>query len=351
LRYNKIALIHILAKELIRAEILRTPQPVKGWAFSFSNSNTFSNCSNDLTYNSYSHKIPNSIDYNCVFSNSGSDTYIYTAPAHSFDISDYKFANVRKRKIKHSHRIAFLMKKYNIQSVSMLTLTVVFDGSYKSARQYDVALNRIRRVFSYYGISKITGSEFTEKGVKHYHIIFDTKDIIKICSSSSFRRFVKTYKLTDNDLKAIKSRKRSYLEIYIARWFFKKWRLGFCDLELQSKALYVIKYVNETYDGSLSFHGRVSYSKEFASWFKQFTSVVVCGFNNSVLRSVPNFQIPLFFIPALTKINKHKYFERLRAEFSHSIYKSTFEKYKYYLDKINFPDFYNAVERLGLTEY
>jgi hypothetical protein len=302
--------------------------------------------SSDLTYNTHSHNFLFNIDYNYIFSYSGSNSYT----SDIFDIQDIKFNNVRKRKSKHSRRLGLLMKKYNIKSVSMITLTVEFNGVYKSAREYDIALNRVRRLFSYYGINRITGSELTKKGVKHYHILLDSKDIIKICSSSSFKRFVKTYKFTENDYKAVRSRKRSYLDIYLARWFAKKWRLGFVDFLFNAKALYLVKYVNESYNNEISFHGRVSYSKEFSKEFKNKTSIVRCGFNNSVVRSVPTFQVPLFFIPAVIKQIKHKFYERLRSEFSRSLYKSMYEKYRYYINRLKIPQFYTALERLGLID-
>jgi hypothetical protein len=343
LQYNVIALIPIAPKVVIRANPLERPQPPTGWVFSFSNSNS---CK-DLTYNIQSHNFLFNISY------SGSESYIYTAPA-PFDITDYKFNNARKRKSKHSRRLAFIMQKFGIKSVSMITLTVQFNGVYKSAKEYDIALNRIRRLFSYYGINRITGSELTKKGVKHYHILLDSKDIIKICSSNSFKRFVKSYRFSENDFKAIhskdKKKKRSYLDIYLARWFAIRWRLGFVDFLFNAKALYVVKYVNESYNNELSFHGRLSYSKEFSKEFKNKTSIVRCGFNNSVVRSVPNFQIPIFFIPAVLKQIKHLIFERLRSEALRSVEKSIYEKYKYYLNNVNFPRFYSAVERLGFLE-
>jgi hypothetical protein len=305
--------------------------------------------SSDLTYNIQSHNFLFNTDYNYIFCYSGSNTYSNNS-SDVFDITDYKFNNARKRKSKHSRRVGYLMHKFNIKSVSMITLTVEFHGVYKSSHDYDVALNRMRRLFSYYGINRITGSEYTLKGVKHYHIIINQLDIIKICSLRSFKRFVKTYKLTDDDLKPIRLSKRSYLDIYLARWFAKKWRLGFVDFLFNAKALYLVKYVNESYNNELSLHGRVSYSKEFSKEFKNKTSIVRCGFNNSVVRSVPNFQIPIFFIPAVLKQIKHLIFERLRSEALRSLEKSIYEKYKYYLNNVNFPRFYSAVERLGFLE-
>jgi hypothetical protein len=319
------------------------PNPIGGGFFVYESS--FS--SSDLTYNTYSHNFLFNIDFNYSFSYSGSDSY-YSSDI--FKVSDYYFLNVRKRKSKHSRRLGLLMHKYNIKSVSMITLTVEFNGVYKSSREYDTALNRIRRVFSYYGINRITGSEFTQKGVKHYHILINSKDILKIVSSSSFKRFVKTYRLSENDLKPVRSGKRSYLDIYLARWFAKFWRLGFVDFLFNAKALYLVKYVNEDYEGSLSFHGRVSYSREYSQEFKNKSSIVRCGFNNSVVRSVPNFQAPLFFIPAVIKKIKHEFMERLRSEAFRSLYKSLYEKYKYYINRKNIPQFYSAVERLGYLE-
>jgi hypothetical protein len=246
------------------------------------------------------------------------------------------------------------MQKFNIQSFAMLTLTVAYDGSYKSARQYDASLSKIRQVFNYYGISKFTGSEFTKRGVKHYHINFDMHDIIKICASASFKRFVKTYKFTENDYKAIRSKKkrkkRSYLEILISRWFFKKWRLGFCDLQMNAKALYIVKYVNDSYNNKKSKHGRVSYSKEFSKVLRNTTSLVYCGFNNTINKYVPSFQIPLFFIKGLKELNKHKFFERLRFDGFRAVYKSIYEKYKEYINRVDIPEFYRSIERLGLID-
>jgi hypothetical protein len=328
------------------------PLPVfTGGGFFVSNSNSNSLSSSDLTINTYSHNFILDIGYN--YSYSGSDSYIYSASEWTNKenkVSANDLINAKIRKKRHSRKIAQTMKKFNIKAFAMLTLTVVYDGSYRSARQYDVSLNRIRRRFNYYGIPKFTGSEITQRGVRHYHINFDMKDIIKICSSRSFKRFVKTYKFTENDMKAIKSGVRSYLEVYIARWFAKIWRLGFCDLQMNTKALYIVKYVNDSYSNKKSTHGRVSYSKEFARIFKNSTSIVYCGFNNSINKYVPAFQVPIFFIEALKKINKHKYFERLRFIGFRSLYKSIYEKYKEYLNRVDIPDFYYSIERLGLID-
>lgn len=297
----------------------------------------------DLTYNSYSHNFLFSVSY------SGSDSYVYSVPA-PFDIKDFKVANVRKRKSKHSKRLGYIMQKYNIKSVSMITLTVEFNGVYRSSREYDNALNRMRRFFNYYKINRVTGSEFTAKGVKHFHIVIDSEDIKNICSLASFKRFVRSYKLTENDIKAIKSGKRSYLEVYIARFLYKRWRLGFVDFLYNAKALYLVKYVNEEYDGQLSLHGRLSYSKVYSEEFKNKSSVVRCGFDNSVVRSVPNFQTPLFFLKEANDIMKRKLMRRLRFEFARSRYKYVYEKYKSFLNCENFPSFYEAVERLSLMQ-
>jgi hypothetical protein len=355
LQYNVIALIPDLSKVVIRApNTIATPQPFTGWAFFISEN---SNCSNDLTINIYSKVFLLDIDFNYsysyIYSYSGSDSYIYSASEWTNKenkISASDIINSKIRKKRHSRKIAQTMKKFNIKAFAMLTLTVVFNGSYKSAREYDTSLSRIRQVFNYYKIPKFTGSENTQKGVRHYHINFDMKDILKICASASFKRFVRSYRFTENDLKAVRSGARSYLEIYIARWFYKKWRLGFCDLQMNVKALYIVKYVNDTYNNKKSTHGRVSYSKEFARIFKNSTSIVYCGYNNTINKYVPNFQIPIFFIEGLKQENKHKYFERLRFIAFRSLYKSIYEKYKEYLNRVDIPDFYYSIERLGLID-
>jgi hypothetical protein len=242
------------------------------------------------------------------------------------------------------------MSKYDIKSVSMLTLTVKFDGSYETSKDYDRSLSRIRRVFSYYGISKITGSEFTKKGVKHYHIIFNSNSIIKICSSNSFKRFVKSYKFTDDDLKAIFSKKRSYLEIYIARWFAIKWRLGFADFMLEAKALYLLKYVNESYNDEVSLHGRVSYSGQYSSWFHRVSSLVVCGYNNTVVPYKQKFYFPVLFIEGLQKENRLKYLSLSRSIALYRFYQSRIDylRSRKYLtiSELKQLDYY--AERLGI---
>jgi hypothetical protein len=355
LQYNVIALIHTAPKVIIRAPIIiLNPQPPTGWVFSFSNSIS----SSDLTIKTYSNNFISDSDYIYSYSYSGSDSdYIYSAKTWTNTknkVSASDIINSKIRKKRHSRKIAEIMNKYNIQSFVMLTLTVVFDGSYKSAREYDTSLSRIRRLFNYYKIPKFTGSENTKKGVRHYHINFDSKDIIKICSSNSFKRFVKTYKFTANDMKAIhskkKKKKRSYLEILIARWFARVWRLGFCDIQMNTKALYIVKYVNDTYKNKKSTHGRVSYSKEFSKVLRNTTSIVYCGYNNTINKYVPNFQIPIFIIEALKKENKHKFFERLRFLGFRSVYKSIYEKYKEYLNRVDIPQFYMSIERLGLID-
>jgi hypothetical protein len=292
----------------------------------------------DLTFNSHSH------NFSCV-SSDGSDY----SDRDLFRVSDFKIANAKKRMFKHSRRMAFIITKYNIKRVAMLTLTVKFNGLYKSPKEYDNALNRIRIFFNYYKINRITGSELTLKGVKHYHIVFDSKDIIKICSLRSFKRFVKTYQFTDDDMKVIKSGKRSYLEVYIARFFFKRWRLGFADFEKESKPLYIVKYVNESYNDEISLHGRVSYSRAFSRWFRKLTSISFILYDNIIKRFIPNFQIPLIFLKEVNKIKKHEYFEYLRGEFRRLPYRYKYEKNKYYDDCENFSDFYEACERLGLS--
>jgi hypothetical protein len=327
------------------------PNSLGGGLF-FSNSNSLK--THDLTFKSYSHNFYLG-KYSYSFSNNGSDNFDYTDidyyhRRNLFRLSDFNIINAKRRMFKHSRRMAFLIRKFNIKRVAMLTLTVIYDGLYKSPKEYDNALNRIRIFFNYYKINRITGSEFTQKGVKHYHIVFDSKDIIKICSLPSFKRFVKSYKFTDNDMKVIKSGKRSYLEVYIARFFAKKWRLGFADFEKESKPLYVVKYVNDNYEGQLSLHGRVSYSRAFSRWFSKLTSIAFVLYDNIIERFIPNFQIPIFILQAVNRITKHEFFERLRSEFSRMLYKSYYEKYRYYINRINIPQFYNSAERLGLKE-
>jgi hypothetical protein len=363
LQYNVIALIPNSTKVVIRARpiIILDPQPPTGWVFFISNTISNSNTSSDLTINIYSNNFLSNIDFNYsysyIYSYSGSDSYIYSAKKWSNKenkISINDIINSKIRKKRHSRRIAQTMQKFNIQSFAMLTLTVRFDGSYKSAKEYDTALSRIRRRFNYYDIQKFTGSENTKRGVRHYHINFDMNDILKIVSSSSFKRFVRSYRFTENDLKAVhsknKKKKRSYLEILIARWFARIWKMGFCDLRMNAKALYIVKYVNDTYNNKKSTHGRVSYSKEFAKLFKNSTSITYCGYNNTIIKYIPKFQVPIFFIEALKKENKHKFFERLRFIGFRSLYKSIYEKYKEYINRLDIPDFYYSIERLGLID-
>jgi hypothetical protein len=351
LQYNIVALIPNSTKVVIRAPIhlsILGLQPATGWSFLISENSNFSN---DLTIKTYSNNFISDSDY--IYSYSGSDSYINSANSWTNKenkITEIDVLNSKIRKKRHSRKIAQLMKKFNIKAFAMLTLTVIFDGSYKSAREYDTSLSRIRRRFNYYQIPKFTGSENTQKGVRHYHINFDMKDIIKICSSSSFKRFVRSYRFTENDLKAVRSGARSYLEIYIARWFASIWKMGFCDLEMNTKALYIVKYVNDTYNNKKSTHGRVSYSKEFARVLKNTTSIVYCGYNNTINKYVPNFQIPIFIIEALKKENKHLFFERLRFIAFRSVYKSIYEKYKDYINRVDIPDFYYSIERLGLID-
>jgi hypothetical protein len=277
-------------------------------------------------------------------------SYDLTTLSQSNNFFDYKNDVVKKRKFRHLKRFGFLMKEYDIKAVSMLTLTVQFDGSYETSKEYDCALSRIRRTFNYYGISKITGSEFTKKGVKHYHIIFNSNSIIKICSSKSFKRFVKSYKFTDDDFKAIFSKKRSYLEIYIARWFATRWRLGFADFMLEAKALYLLKYVNESYNDEVSLHGRVSYSRQYSSWFHSVSSLVVCGYNNSVVPYKQKFYFPVLFIEDLQKENRLKYLSLSRLIALYRFYQSRIDylRSRKYLtiSELKQLDYY--AERLGL---
>jgi hypothetical protein len=65
---------------------------------------------------------------------------------------------------------------------------------------------------------------------------------------------------------------------------------------------------------------------------------------------VPSFQIPLFFIKGLKELNKHKFFERLRFDGFRAVYKSIYEKYKEYINRVDIPEFYRSIERLGLID-
>jgi hypothetical protein len=139
-------------------------------------------------------------------------------------------------------------------------------------------------------------------------------------------------------MKAISSGKRSYLEIFIARWFAQKWRLGFADFMLEAKALYLLKYVNESYNDEVSLHGRVSYSREYSSWFHRVSSLVVCGYNNSVVPFKQRFYFPVLFIEGLQKVNRLKYLFLTRF----------LARYKFYQSRI---DYLRSRKRLTISEF
>jgi hypothetical protein len=147
-----------------------------------------------------------------------------------------------------------------------------------------------------------------------------------------------------------KKHKRSFLEIYIARWFATKWRLGFADFEMEGKALYLMKYVNESYDGDVSFHGRISYSKEYSSWFHKVSSFALCGYNNTIVRLKQNFPVPIFFIEGLKKENRLKYLalERLIAKYNFYVSRVIYLRSLKFLSlrQLKQLDFY--IERLGV---
>jgi hypothetical protein len=240
------------------------------------------------------------------------------------------------------------MERFKVKEFAMLTLTVVYDGTYKTSSEYNKALQRVRSKFNYYKTQKITGSEFTKHGVRHYHLVFPSDWVVNFTSTKSFQRFMARYQFTEDDLKAIRSGARSYLEVLVARWFAKFWRLGFCDLQLHAKALYLIKYTTKSYNGLTSEHGRVSYSRGFSKFFKVLSSITKAGYNNTTRRVFKSFSVPFFIIHGLQDQFRRLYMLSL-------VYRAVQDAYDIEVERRNYinPDkhdkdvLYSYVERLG----
>ena len=119
---------------------------------------------------------------------------------------------------------------------------------------------------------------------------------------------------------------------------------------LEAKALYLLKYVNESYNDEVSLHGRVSYSGQYSSWFHSVSSLVVCGYNNSVVPYKQKFYFPVLFIEGLQKENRLKYLSLSRLIALYRFYQSRIDylRSRKYLtiSELRQLDYY--AERLGL---
>ena len=291
------------------------------------------NSASDLTISPYSTKTAKTSDYNNI-----SKLLKYW--------NEYRKYRIRS---KHLYRMGFIMERFKVKEFAMLTLTVVFDGTYKTSSEYNKALQRVRSKFNYYNkTQKITGSEFTKKGVRHYHLVFPSDWVVNFTATKSFQRFQARYQFTEDDLKAIRSGARSYLEVLVARWFAKFWRLGFCDLQLHAKALYLVKYTTKSYKGLTSEHGRISYSRGFSKFFRVLSSITKASYNNTTKRVFKAFQAPFFVIAGLQKQFRRAYLQSL-------VYRAVQDAYDVERARRNFinPDkqdkevLYKYVERLG----
>jgi hypothetical protein len=179
-------------------------------------------------------------------------------------------------------------------------------------------------------------------------LVFPSDWVVNFTATKSFQRFLSRYEFTEDDLKAIRSGARSALEVLVARWFAKFWRLGFCDFEMHAKALYLIKYTTKSYKGLSSEHGRVSYSRGFSKFFKVLSSITKASFNNSTKRVFRPFNVPFFIIHGLQNQFKRLYMLSLVYRALQNAYDVERARRNYINpDKQDKEVLYKYVERLG----
>ena len=228
--------------------------------------------------------------------------------------------NIWRHKKRFGLIVYKLIENENFKNFTLLTFTS--SQHYKSI-EYNRGMNRVRRVFNYYGVNRINCSEYTENGYKHCHTLISNIDIEKLLQSASFKRFCNSYKLTDDDYKGLQV--RSMQEILFSRWLASKWGLGFVDVLSEAKALYLLEYFKKSYS-------RVSYSGGYKKFYQGLTSLVVIGYNNSVQKIKLKFQVPLFFIKQVVNSARNSYLALSRLLASYRFYQDRYD----YLSSIKF---------------
>lgn len=228
-----------------------------------------------------------------------------------------------------------LSKQGKLKTFTMITFTM---REHYDEIEYNHGLNRIRRVFNYYKIGRITTTEFTKQGRKHVHMLITNVEAEKLRSTKSFQRFVKNYKLTDDDIAGLQV--RSLEDILLSRWIASIWKLGFVDVDPGTKAMYLLKYFKKGYS-------RVTYSGKYRKLLRGLTSLVVITWNNQFQRIKPIFLLPLFFIKGVLNSARDSYLRAIRL-YRWYQYRYDFLKRFHMLKPSQFAMLLAYAERLGL---